>query len=334
MEGFNLFKKNSKSESILGKISKVAKFATLGTGLAIGANNLDAQEIHQNTDGGVRPELEKNINIEDEKSKPINGGNIEEVIVYSKSKYVDELKNLQEKYLADMAKYKQDSIEWVKANQAYQDSLGLYNQALTDIQTGKGHPTQTLSEARRYGKRDYEHLMSGKAYLNDWVDDLAVQALPVKGERFDDMFSKQSKDRLVKEYTKNGNKPTYLFGGGESLALPLYKNPTTKPISPLKPNFKPTIKYDPKYEHLIMHPIWASKAKADTSAIIGTINPLQHSMDYDKGFTIGEAMRTFPPEVLKDKKIDYIYDQAKEMQRMRDLADSTRRAFYNKDKIK
>jgi hypothetical protein len=52
---------------------------------------------------------------------------IGEVTVYSKRKYVDELKKQQEKYLADMSKYKQDSAQWVKANNAYQDSLFIYN---------------------------------------------------------------------------------------------------------------------------------------------------------------------------------------------------------------
>lgn len=128
MEGFNLFKdKKSKQESTLGKISKIAKFATLGTGLVVGANNLEAQEIPQNKDGNIRPELEKNINIENEKTEEVNGGNIEEVTVYSKRKYVDELKNQQEKYLADMAKYKKDSAEWVNANELYKDSLDAYN---------------------------------------------------------------------------------------------------------------------------------------------------------------------------------------------------------------
>jgi hypothetical protein len=50
--------------------------------------------------------------------------------VYGKQKYKDTLKEQQEKYLADMAKYKQDSAQWVKANQVYQENLKSYNDSL------------------------------------------------------------------------------------------------------------------------------------------------------------------------------------------------------------
>ena len=47
---------------------------------------------------------------------------IPEITVYGKKKYLQELDKQQQKYLADMAKYKQDSA----AYQSYQDSLNLY----------------------------------------------------------------------------------------------------------------------------------------------------------------------------------------------------------------
>lgn len=51
---------------------------------------------------------------------------IPEITVYGKKKYLQELDKQQQKYLADMAKYKQDSA----AYQSYQDSLNLYTDVL------------------------------------------------------------------------------------------------------------------------------------------------------------------------------------------------------------
>jgi hypothetical protein len=91
--------------------------------------------------------------------------------------------------------------------------------------------------------------------------------------------------------------------------LPVYKAPTNIPIQPAKPNPPTQVKYDPKYENLQMRSLWANQTKADTTSRIGTLKPLEYNDD-SKGFTIGEAVRTFPQEIKDQYNIDMIGKQA------------------------
>jgi hypothetical protein len=77
-----------------------------------------------------------------------------------------------------MAKYKQDSAQWVKANQAYQDSLGLYDRTQKYIKEMSDYYDTTPEEIiREYSstydisptsdKRDIDLFMKPNRYVND-----------------------------------------------------------------------------------------------------------------------------------------------------------------------
>jgi hypothetical protein len=290
MESFNPFKnKKSKSESTnLGKISKIAKFATLGTGLIVGANNLEAQNVDQNKDSKVGPETEKNINIENEKTEEVNGGNIEEVVVYSKRKYVDELRKQQEKYLADMAKYKQDSVEWVQANQAYQDSLNSYNFGKKEREAFK-----PFIDSENTEENAFKFVDVATEYLEN-RDKLNKDIKPIRAIYYD--------ESPTKTITTYDTRPKgFIYATGYE-----FKNPINIHIKPTKPDAFPKIKYDPKYEHIKMRSLWATILKQDPNAKIGTL----YSLDplFEKGFTLDEAMN-FPQDIKDQFNIDYIYNQ-------------------------
>lgn len=129
------FNKNKKSNlektlsTISSSVSSFAKVATVSAGLFAGGNNLEANNIKQNQGDKFVQGMENVSSIEDDKGKIINGGNLEEVVVYGKKKYEEELFKQEvniKKFEAEMAKYQKDSAEWIKANEAYQDSLKLY----------------------------------------------------------------------------------------------------------------------------------------------------------------------------------------------------------------
>jgi len=340
---------------------------------------------------------------------------IGEVTVYSKKKYVDELKKQQEKYLADMSKYKQDSAQWVKANELYQDSLKLYSDILegatkTAITSAKGYqknkvkdlidnvvsgknirfweeakaekPNRDINDAKWYDSQIEKAKKNQKYYSNPSnVKKVATQSynsdifnfetgsgyqLKYGKEKYKEyeypdtgyMFTPivPSKERPISTYipylkgfikyreneiantikantnrvSVSGMAATTIEGakseieeakkilnqissnikpigytmGLESLSRPIYKKPVVKPITPLRPEFKPSIKYDPKYENLQMRSLWANKAKADTTSKVGVLNPLDYNND-SKGFTIGEASK-FPQEIKDKYNIDMI----------------------------
>ncbi len=213
-----------------------------------------------------------------------------EITVYSKHKYIDELNKQQQKYLADMAKYKQDSAQWIKANKAYQDSLNLYN---------------TENATREFNKKYWDWIDYGDT---ESVRDVLVKA--VKGnpdDRFrgqihhggitygfhdgsqekdgkykkeDIHWTKDNKQEHITTMLKNSNikpigfKPILEYGTEYNPNIiynysPVYKKPT-KPKSPLRPN-NTKVTYDDTYENLNMRPLWANIAKQDSSQNIGTL---------------------------------------------------------------
>lgn len=282
--------------------------------------------------------------IQDKKSNQIG-----EVTVYSKRKYVDELKKQQEKYLADMAKYKQDSVQWVKARESYQKNLQSYNDSLKlsnwsdkykDIDYNRV-PFEILTneEGLQYIKdtpnrsSNDEHIgFLGTPFLKhdnkyeSWENNYygGVTSFPGSKEyKYKTFYEDRDKEniKILELFNNQKIKPSHFVNtdapndNKTGSLYPIYHKPKSvipkEPIIPTKPKSPAKVNYDPKYENLKMHSLWPTKAKQDTSAIIGTLNPLQHQMDTDKGFTIGEAMRTFPPEILQENKIDMIDNQIK-----------------------
>ena len=212
---------------------------------------------------------------------------IPEITVYGKKSYLQELDKQQQKYLADMAKYKQDSAEWVKANKAYQDSLHLYNS--TKYFSEKA-PQDILSRqfVELQWKRGKPVVRGLQDYIKPYKDKTPLWNLPT-----------------------DKNEPVGYLGSNESkvvfLDVPIYKKPSNVlPKIPSKP-VRTNVNYDSTYENLRMRPLWATMAKQDTTAKIGTLNLLDPL--YEKGFTYGEAQK-FPEEIRKQYKLDYpIYKQ-------------------------
>lgn len=237
------------------------------------------------------------------------GNQIKEVTVYSKRKYQDELKKQQENYLADMAKYKQDSAQWVKANQAYQDSSIAYNIPFE------------LAKADEKAKNTFNKSV-GKVLLDKYQKDYKTMT-PYEWKIWDKAVRVFDADKNVENVYKkyeDGKDGLWKYKGLETIAsdhinnldVPIYKKPTIIPTKPIKPNSPTTIKYNPKFENLKMRSLWANQAKADTTARIGVLNPLEYN-DNSKGFTIGEAMK-FPDEVKNKFNIPYIYNQIQKKQ--------------------
>jgi hypothetical protein len=122
--------------SKLDTAKRYLKVATLGAGVFMGANKLEAGNINQGGKDRIIdnteqiPSTEKtNPNLENKNEKSIDGGNLAEVIVYGRKKYEEEFLRQEEnikKYQVDLEKYKKDSAGWVKANESYRDSLKLY----------------------------------------------------------------------------------------------------------------------------------------------------------------------------------------------------------------
>lgn len=111
--------------SKLDTAKRYLKVATLGAGIFMGASKLEAGNNNQSTRDKFINKTEQAPNIDNKTEKSIDGGNIAEVVVYGKKKYEEEMLKQEEnikKYLADLEKYKQDSVEWLKANEAYRDS--------------------------------------------------------------------------------------------------------------------------------------------------------------------------------------------------------------------
>jgi hypothetical protein len=223
---------------------------------------------------------------------------IDEVTVYSKNKYADELKKQQEKYLADMSKYKQDSAQWVKANQAYQDSLSLYN-------NGEAYINNLLGNIYDMPRKEYEDLAKKSGTFPKSDKNGINYFMSSNITKYEHDLTSLAKDAQSKKIA-----PVKIWPAGEYAytRAPIFKKPTKEPISPIKPNFPTQVKYDPKYENLKMRSLWANQAKADTTSRIGTLNPLEYN-DSSKGFTLREAL-SFPQEIKDQYNIDMIGKQA------------------------
>jgi len=269
---------------------------------------------------------------------------IPEITVYGKKNYLQELDKQQQKYLADMAKYKQDSTEWVTLNnkyknskRAYEDSLRLYNwtelykgadfnrpvfetltneEALNYIATTGDRKrddvekigflgTPFLNPKRGNNPNDYNNYYGGVGHT--WgtkdIPSKYFEDITEENRKIIDLFKKQKikPSHFVVTDNPNDNDTGSLY--------PIYNKPKGQsPIAPTPPA-KPTgtnVEYDPTYENLQMRPLWATMAKQDTTAKIGTLNPLDPL--YEKGFTYGEAQK-FPEEIRKQYKLDYpIYE--------------------------
>ncbi len=276
---------------------------------------------------------------------------IPEITVYGKKNYLQELDKQQQKYLADMAKYKQDSTEWVTLNnkyknskRAYEDSLRLYNwtelykgadfnrpvfktltneEALNYIATTGDRKrddvekigflgTPFLNPKRGNNPNDYNNYYGGVGHT--W----GTKDIPSK--YFEDITEENRK--IIDLFKKQKIKPSHFVVtdnpnvNGTGSLYPIYNKPKGQsPIAPTPPA-KPTgtnVEYDPTYENLQMRPLWATMAKQDTTAKIGTLNPLDPL--YEKGFTYGEAQK-FPEEIRKQYKLDYpIYQNGGEITR-------------------
>lgn len=221
---------------------------------------------------------------------------IPEITVYGKKNYLQELDKQQQKYLADMAKYKQDSVQWVKANKAYQDSLVSYNRnrkakRLFDLYTN--YYDSDLKGIERVGNKVSIPRNYRQASDKDILDAESGK-MPLGGIGSED----------PRHYVFSTNKENILLDKGITDILTTgYKIPIkpTSPIAPIKP-IGTNINYDDTYENLQMRPLWATMAKQDTTSKIGTLNPLDPL--YEKGFTYGEAQK-FPEEIKKQYKLDY-----------------------------
>lgn len=264
--------------------------------------------------------------------------NIGEVTVYGKEGYNKALKAIQDKYLEDMSKYKKDSIEWSianKANQAYQDSLQLYNVTNniynTSIEMQKIH--DQVSKNKSISPEELKRYIELNNNLSK-NESIYKKTFP---SYFDDNNKRKNKylDKRTFEFKMvEGdiqNDPILNSGASERIGdawAPSYKKPIKKPIIPTIP-FKPTlqkINYDPTYENLNLTNGWPFIAKQDSAARIGTLNGNQFSKDSrgmagtnpignDKGFNISDA-HNFPQEIKDKYNIDMIYNQVKNKKRL------------------
>lgn len=262
---------------------------------------------------------------------------LDEITVYGKKKYADELKKQQAKYLADMSKYKKDSAQWVSANKLYNDSLNAYNGAINnwerEIAIDQKQEDKELIElldndwmtaAERQDTKDYLNKGRGRYHtyqsrMKGRDSDYNTPPANLLGkEEYDNTVVKgeyrglgESYPVAVDNYTasvlrnKNTVQPVGMVSTSEGGAHGLFKKPTKKavPNEPNKPANSVFINYDPTYENLNMRSLWANIAKQDTSKNIGTL----HNLDpqYKKGFTLEEALK-FPKEVRDKYNIDYI----------------------------
>lgn len=330
MEGINTDRNNKSklekaSSSLSSSASNFTKVAAMSAGLLIGGNNLEANNLGQNNN--LISSIENTSNIEeDEKNKTLKGGNIDEVVVYGKKKYEEELTKQEEnikKFEAEMAKYQKDSVEWAVVNKGYQDSLRLYKGSIDAYNNklevwakeyNKKYPEMKLT------KNDFtqlNHILSNINSLHKYpIIPSAKDLLSHDNEAYYTDVTKdnnlpESVDTFTGKNIINGEKirPQYLISDGEGSSLGIYKKPSTKylPLNPIKPtNEFSTIKYDPKFEDLNMRSLWPTILKQDPSAKIGTLHALDPQ--FEKGFTLEEAM-TFPQEIKDEYNIDYIYNQ-------------------------
>lgn len=290
------FNKNKKSKLekalslISSNVSGFTKVAAVSAGLFAGGNNLEANNIEQNQGDKFVQGMENVSSIEDDKGKIINGGNLEEVVVYGKKKYEEELFKQEaniKKFEAEMAKYQKDSAEWAKANEAYKDSLNAFNSMKeVDLLTDKYGTSDPWNKSLRKAQDRNSRLV----HMENKIDPVSYRRnmnLKVPNPNAPDTSpNKYSIGWLVNEY----------------------KKPTNEPIPPQKPEnpANKEIKYDPKFEDLNMRSLWATILKQDPNAKIGTLHLLDPQ--FKEGFTLEEAM-TFPQEIKDRYNIDYIYNQ-------------------------
>ncbi len=127
---------------------------------------------------------------------------IGEVTVYSKGKYLDALKQQQQKYLADMATYRQDSTQWVQANKAYQDSLNLYNNVY-DLAANE-NKIYASSNRKRTAEELIDYYIKGDGGVKDWEESKA-RAIKKGGTNiswYDEQIKKASAEKA--RYSKKG----------------------------------------------------------------------------------------------------------------------------------
>jgi hypothetical protein len=229
----------------------------------------------------------------DSLSNVINGRppvSLPEVTVYGKRKYVEELDKLsalQEKYMADMQKYKKDSTQWVTANKAYQDSLEHYNIAKPVYDKGY-YDVEAYNKASDYYRNKYG------SYGKFWGDENNRPGIKLLKA-----VKREGQDKIIRN-----DETEYGWG------VPIYTKPKVTPAAPTPPGSPPAdVKYDPKFESLNMKSLWPDILKRDPDAIIGTLSPLDPGYS-KKGFTLAEAME-FPKEIRDKYKIDYIAEQLK-----------------------
>jgi hypothetical protein len=297
--------------SKLDTAKRYLKVATLGAGVFMGANKLEAGNPNQGTRDKLTDKTEQARSVENKNEKSIDGGNLAEIVVYGKKKYEEELLKQtadMKKYEADLGKYKKDSTEWIKANEFYQDSLMLHNltnkiyQAANEVENSykeiallKTIPDDKLNKYKQALKilEENEEKYFYKSRYNN-----VTQNQPVK-DRFVDINPHSVWDAIL-----DRNAP---LRGSDAYA-PEYKKPTNKPIQPQRPESPKTekIKYDPKYEDLNMRPLWATMVKNNPNEKIGTLKLLDPR--FESGFTLEEAM-SFPQEIKDKYNIDYIYKQ-------------------------
>ncbi|MFA6416702.1 MAG: hypothetical protein WCW61_00755 [Patescibacteria group bacterium] len=306
--------------SKLDTAKRYLKVATLGAGVFMGANKLEASNINEGAQDKLIDQTEQVPSVDNKNEKSIDGGNIAEVVVYGRKKYEESMLKQQadmEKYAADLGKYKKDSTEWVKANEAYQDSLRVFND-MPNVDPKTGLPrflnyhsdrveesipfTHTVADEVAFYKKHPDH---GWAYFGE------KDAL---GRNWND--HKILPEKIVYwggPETKKFDKNAEYWGannGHLGLGIGVYKKPTNEPIPPQKPESPKTekIKYDPKYEDLNMRSLWATMVKKNPNEKIGTLHNLDPN--FEKGFTLDEAM-SFPQEIKDKYNIDYIYNQIK-----------------------
>lgn len=270
------------------------------------------------------------------RKKMPNGGDapltdivLPEVTVYSKAMYNKLLSDNEikkAKYLADMQKYKKDSAEWVTANKMYQDSLRSYNFTLKQnkfyndilkkefVVVNNGNTNDSNADILEKRMKD-----KGNADFNEYVKihdtlrnlyneekTLNPKIKPIKTSYLE--TDRDEHDSRVKGNVEAINrfkltsKPEYLYDANKND----YGKPKHIPSKPVIPSesTETIIKYDSKYENLKMRSLWANKAKQDTTAKIGVLNPLDYN-DETKGFTIDEASK-FPQEIKDKFNLNYI----------------------------
>ncbi len=315
--------KKKKLPEILKKIisvAKLAKIATLSAGLFIATeNNMNAQNNSGNKIDKKETRAEKVSNNE-VKAKELEG-----ITVYGIDQSRKELQKQQEdikKYLEEMNKYKQDSIEWVNANKAYQDSLNLYTNSKNNL--------DKLNKSFPVDPGDFDPVGPDLFGLNnefmDKIEKGDMQGWPQEeGYKYNPMINfVDSNGKLqkmtLKEFNilyKNKIKPkfvgrgTYHFDNIKKILTRdfavLHTKPVAKPVSPKKPesHIIPRVKYDATYEDLRMKSLWANIVKYNPNEKIGTLHPFDPG--FEKGFTLDEAIN-FPQEIKDKFNIDYIYD--------------------------